>query len=88
MELAEFGDHLASCMRTVQRPANVLENIWMQIFEEARGKLVPNEKLRKMRIRVDQEDKRKVAFVAQMLNLGHLCSVMSYKMKSRILSAQ
>ena len=46
--LDEFGDHLASCMRTgrVQRRANVLEKIWMQIFEEAGGTLVPNEKLR------------------------------------------
>ena len=62
--LDEFGDHLASCMRTgrVQRRANVLEKIWMQIFEEAGGTLVPNEKLRNMRIGVDVEDKRRVEF--------------------------
>ena len=36
----------------------MLEKIWMQVFEEAGGTLVPNEKLRNMRIGVDVEDKR------------------------------
>ena len=64
LELDEFGDHLASCMRSgrVQRRANVLEKIWMQVFQEAGGTLVPNEKFRNMRIGVDQEDKRRVEF--------------------------
>ena len=70
--LDEFGDHLASCMRTgrVQRRANVLEKIWMQIFEEAGGTLVPNEKLRNMRIGVDVEDKRRVEFAVYNMKFG------------------
>ena len=62
--LDEFGDHLTSCMRTgrVQRRANILEKIWMQIFQEAGGTIVPNEKLRHMRIGVDPEDRRRVEF--------------------------
>ena len=70
--LDEYGDHLASCMRTgrVQRRANVLEKIWMQIFEEAGGTLVPNEKLRNMRIGVDVEDKRRVEFAVYNLKFG------------------
>ena len=72
LELDEFGDHLASCMRTgrVQRRANVLEKIWMQVFQEAGGMLVPNEKLRNMRIGVDQEDKRRVEFAVYNLKFG------------------
>ena len=62
--LDAFGDHLASCMRTgrVQRRANVVEKIWMQVFKEAGGTVVPNEKLRNMRIGVDPEDNRRVEF--------------------------
>ena len=79
VELDEFGDHLASCMRTgrVQRRANILEKIWMQVFEEAGGTLVPNEKLRNMRIGVDQEDKRRVEFAVCNLKFGPplLCNV-------------
>ena len=79
VELDEFGDHLASCMRTgrVQRRANILEKIWMQVFEEAGGTLVPNEKLRNMRIGVDQEDKRRVEFAVYNLKFGPplLCDV-------------
>ena len=77
--LDEFGDHLASCMRSgrVQRRANVLEKIWMQVFQEAGGMLVPNEKLRHMRIGVDQEDKRRVEFAVYNLKFGPplLCDV-------------
>ena len=77
--LDEFGDHLASCMRSgrVQRRANVLEKIWMQVFAEAGGTLVPNEKLRHMRIGVDQEDKRRVEFAVYNLKFGPplLCDV-------------
>ena len=79
LELDEFGDHLASCMRSgrVQRRANVLEKIWMQVFQEAGGTLVPNEKLRNMRIGVDQEDKRRVEFAVYNLKFGPplLCDV-------------
>jgi hypothetical protein len=78
-ELDEFGDHLASCMRSgrVQRRANVLEKIWMQVFQEAGGTLVPNEKLRNMRIGIDQEDKRRVEFAVYNLKFGPplLCDV-------------
>ena len=64
IDLDQYGDHLASCMRTgrVQRRANILEKIWMQVFQEAGGTIVPNEKLRHMRIGVDQEDQRRVEF--------------------------
>lgn len=79
VQLDEFGDHLASCMRTgrVQRRANVLEKIWMQVFQEAGGIVVPNEKLRNMRIGVDPEDKRRVEFAVYNLKFGPplLCDV-------------
>ena len=79
VELDEFGDHLASCMRSgrVQRRANVLEKAWMQVFQEAGGMLVPNEKLRNMRIGIDQEDKRRVEFAVYNLKFGPplLCDV-------------
>ena len=67
-----FGDHLTSCMRTgrVQRRANILEKIWMQIFQEAGGTIVPNEKLRHMRIGVDPEDRRRVEFAVYNLKFG------------------
>ncbi len=73
-----FGDHLASCMRTgrVQRRANVLEKIWMQVFKEAGGMVVPNEKLRNMRIGVDPEDNRRVEFcVYNLTGVPLLCDV-------------
>ena len=44
--------------------------IWMQIFEEAGGTLVPNEKLRNMRIGVDVEDKRRVEFAVYNMKFG------------------
>ena len=49
----------------------------MQVFEEAGGTLVPNEKLRHMRIGVDQEDKRRVEFAVYNLKFGPplLCDV-------------
>ena len=45
--LDEFGDQLASCMRTgrVQGRANLVEKVWMQVIEEAGGTLVPSEKI-------------------------------------------
>ena len=72
IELDIYGDHLASCMRTgrVQRRANILEKIWMQVFYEAGGMIVPNEKLRHMRIGVDPEDKRRVEFAVYNLRFG------------------
>ena len=56
--------NLASCMRSgrVQRRANVLEKIWMQVFQEAGGTLVPNEKLRNMRIGIDQEGEKMIIY--------------------------
>ena len=49
----------------------------MQVFEKAGGTLVPNEKLRHMRIGVDQEDKRRVEFAVYNLKFGPplLCDV-------------
>ncbi len=76
--LDAFGDHLASCMRTgrVQRRANVLEKIWMQVFREAGGTVVPNEKLRNMRIGVDPEDNRRIEFcVYNLFSVPLLCDV-------------
>ena len=72
LALDVFGDHLTSCMRTgrVQRRANILEKIWMQIFQEAGGTIVPNEKLRHMRIGVDPEDRRRVEFAVYNLKFG------------------
>ena len=65
-------------MRTgrVQRRANVLEKIWMQVFKEAGGMVVPNEKLRNMRIGVDPEDNRRVEFcVYNLTGVPLLCDV-------------
>ena len=49
----------------------------MQVFQEAGGTLVPNEKLRNMRIGIDQEDKRRVEFAGYNLKFGPplLCDV-------------
>jgi len=64
LALDEFGDHLAACMHTgrVQRRANVLEKAWAQVFRDAGGLIVLNEKLGNMRIGVHPEDKRRVEF--------------------------
>ena len=49
----------------------------MQVFQEAGGIVVPNEKLRNMRIGVDLEDKRRVEFAVYNLKFGPplLCDV-------------
>ena len=81
LALDDFGDHLAACMHTgrVQRRANVLEKAWAQVFREAGGLIVQNERLSNMRIGVNPEDKRRVEFAVYNLNFFHgipiLCDV-------------
>ena len=80
LALDEFGDHLAACMHTgrVQRRANVLEKAWAQVFREAGGLIVLNEKLRNMRIGVQPEDRRRVEFAVYNLpfsGIPLLCDV-------------
>jgi len=70
--LDEFGDHLCACMVSgrVQRRANLLEKAWAQVFREAGGTVVLNEKLANMRIGVHSQDKRRLEFAVYNLQYG------------------
>ena len=67
-----YGDHLCACMVSgrVQWRANILEKIWAQIFREAGGTVVLNEKLANMRIGVHSQDRRRLEFAVYNLQFG------------------
>ena len=71
VRLDTLGDHLAACTKTgrVKRRSRPLEVMWMQVFAEAGGQVVPNAKLKDLRVGVDPSDKRQVEFAVYGLPL-------------------
>ena len=67
------GDHPASCMRTgrVRKRATVLERCLARICREAGARVVPNRKLRDMRVGVASNDERSIEVVCYGLPLYH-----------------
>ena len=66
-----FGDHLAACTKTgrIKRRSRPLEVMWMQIFGEAGGQVVPNARLKDLRVGVDPSNKRQIEFAVYGLRL-------------------
>ena len=63
-KLDRYGDHLTSCMKSgrVKKRAKCLEATWAKVCEEAGGTVIPNAKLREMKLRIDHRDRRHVEF--------------------------